>query len=376
MSTKLLSDAKEIQLLDIVSKNLKGLIDALGVSQKKFAEMTGISSAALSKYLKGNEAAEPGLPSFDYMVGLTMMQEFKDIGLKLTLDLLISEKFDPVAIVNKKQGQTVSLHRELKHSDFFGNYQCYFYDQSATIYSQDHKLNRELRYGVISVYNDVETLTGGERVRAIAAFFKEGNVELANLLKRQLDSIFKSDAPLKSRNEAIEQAFRAEHIYAYEGIVTFTDRHTFINIQSNIHGDNALIILYSPQKKVDTDYIGGIGCVSSVGRGSTHMPTFHKIIVSKYKLDCSRDVIAEHLNMSQVKITQAEEAQAITEFCRKLYSDPEYGSLFDEEDKALLIQRRMEQLVKIYLEKNICCVGTVTEDEDKAVYKLIEQYKE
>ena len=49
---------------------------------------------------------------------------------------------------------------------------------------------------------------------------------------------------------------------------------------------------------------------------------------------------------------------------------------FDEADKAALIRRRLDQLVKNYIEKNICCVGSVTEDEDKAVFKLIEQYKD
>ena len=106
------------------------------------------------------------------------------------------------------------------------------------------------------------------------------------------------------------------------------------------------------------------------------MPTAQKIIMSKYELGCSREVIAEKLSMSSAEIAQEHEAEAICDFCRKLYMDQEYAQHFDDADKAILIRRRLDQLVKNYIEKNVCCVGSVTEDEDKAIFKLIEQYKD
>lgn len=367
---------QEGMLKNIVGKNLKNLIDAMKWSQAAFAEETGISEPALSSYLKGNEGR---LPPLDYMVGLCMNEEFKAKGLNLTLDLLISEKFNPKALIQRKYNHPAASRKEVKHGDFLGNYLCYFYDQSKPVHNQDHKLNRELRYGVVSVFDVCESLTGDMGIKAIAAFLKEEDADTAFELKRKLDSIFNynaEEASLNSRNMAIEEAFNIDGISAYEGAVTFSDHHTFINVQSNVHGDNALIILYSPQKRMDSDYIGGIGSVASIARGRTHMPTAQKIILSKYELGCSREIIAEKLSMSSAEIAQEHEAEAICEFCHKLYMEQDYSMQFDEADKAALIRRRLDQLVRNYVEKNICCVGSVTEDEDKAVFKLIEQYKD
>ena len=368
------------RLKDIVSRNLTNLIKAMKWSQAAFARETGTTEPTLSNYLKGDDDEGKGrLPLFEYMVGLCMNEEFKARGLDLTLDLLISERFDPEALIQKRYNHPAASRKEVKHGDFLGNYLCYFFDQSKPVHNQDHKLNRELRYGVVSVFDAYESLTGDVSVKAIAAFFKEENVETAFELKRTLDSIFNynaEEANLNSRNMAIEEAFKIDNVSAYEGAVTFSDHHTFINVQSNAHGDNALIILYSPQKKVDSDYIGGIGSVASIARGRTHMPTAQKIILSKYELKCTREIIAEKLGMSAAEIAQEHESEAICEFCRKLYLGQEYSMHFDEADKAALVRRRLDQLVKNYIEKNICCVGSVTEDEDMAVFKLIERYKD
>ena len=369
-------DDRQMSMLKInVSKNLDELRKAMEWNQAKFADKTGISEPTLTYYLKGDKK-DGRLPPIDYLVKLCTMQEFKDKGLELTLDLLISEKFNPRVLIQKRYNQSAASRQEVKHGDFLGNYLCYFFDQSKPVHNQDHKLNRELRYGVVSIFDVCESLTGEISIRAIAAFFKEDASDKAFELKRNLDSIFKSDINVNSRNMAIEEAFKSDNVSAYEGAVTFSDHHTFINVQSNVYGDNALIILYSPQKKVDSDYIGGIGSVASIARGRTHMPTAQKIIMSKYELGCSREVIAEHLSMSAAAIAQEHEAEAICDFCRKLYADPNYDLNFDDADKAALVRRRLDQLVKNYIDKNICCVGSVTEDEDKAVFKLIEQYKD
>ena len=365
------------KLKDIVSKNLRELIEAMGWTQSKFAEMTEISEPALSNYLKGSKNGGR-LPPAEYLVGLCTMTEFKERGLELGLDLLISEKFNPKAIIKKNLSAPSVSRREMRHGDFLGNYICYFFDQSKPLYNQEPTESRALRYGVISVYDTYESLTGEMSVRVQAMFFKQTDLAKMLELKATLDAIYKqnSNSSVNSRNLAIENAFVSESKSAYEGTVTFSDHHTFINVQSNNFGDNALIILYSPQKKADADYIGGIGSAVSVARGRAHMPAAQKIILSKYVLGCSNEMIAEYLNMSSVAIDQGKETEAICEFCRRLYSDEDFSKVFDEADKAAMIGRRLDQLAKNYIEKNICCVSSVSEDEDKAVYRLIEKYKD
>lgn len=372
----MIDNTEVYKLKKIIGKNLTILIeDVLHWTKSKFADVTGIAQSTLSNYLDPDKDTSR-IPPLEYMVTVCLMKELKEMGINLTMDLLISDKFNPKELINKRDNHPSVTRKQSKHGGYYGNYICYFYDQSKPVNNHDCKSNRELRYGVISIFDDCESLLGDTTIRAIASFFKEAEFDKASELKKSLDKIFKNNDIVKNRNADIENAFNSNNISAYEGKVNFSDHHIFINVQSNIYGDNALIIMYSPQKKIDTDYIGGIGSVASIARGRTHMPTAQKIIMSKYELGCSREIIMENLKMSVATIDQEDAAKEICKFCNKLYLNPEYANNFDDADKVALIKRRLDQLVKIYIDKNICCVGTVTEDEDKAIFKLIEQFKD
>ena len=93
----MLDDRQMNTLMRNVGKNISELIEAMEWTQAKFAERTGISEPALSNYRKGDKTGGR-LPPLDFLVSLCTMQEFKDKGLELTLDLLVSEKFNPKAI--------------------------------------------------------------------------------------------------------------------------------------------------------------------------------------------------------------------------------------------------------------------------------------
>ncbi len=373
-----LTDEQRYKLMDIISRNLNSLIRTMEWSQSRFARETDIGEAALSFYLRGRNGGR--IPPTDYLMGLVTNEQFKARGLTLSLDLLTSEKFNPQALIHNRNNVPSVTRQEIKHGDFLGNYLCYFFDQSKEAYNEDCRASRELRYGVVSVFDEYETLTGEVRVKAIAAFFKEENDEAAFELKKKLDSIFSTEGiNINTRNSSITDAFKNDDVYSYEGEVKFSDRHCFINVESDAFGDNALIILYSPQKKADSEYIGGLGAVSSVTRGRTHQPAAQKIILSKYRIDSDRQRIAEHLNMPLKLVEhqeQQEQAVALCELCKKLFVDRNYAQHFDEADKLALIKGRLNQLVKNYIYKNICCVASVTEEEDKAVFKLIYNSKE
>ena len=365
-----MTDKQVDELKKVVSNNLRNLVEAMRWSQATLAKKTGIAEASVSNYLNGER-----IPPVEYLMGLCMNDELK--RLELTLDRLISKDFDPRGLVQRRLNSYYESGREVKHADFLGNYICYFFDQSKPVYNQDHRESRELRYGVVSVFDAYESLIGDVSIRAVAAFFKEEDADLAYGLKRKLDSIFKDcENDYQARNSAIESAFKLDDIAAYKGAVKFSDRHTFINVESDVYGDNALIILYSPQKKMGSEYIGGMGSVASIARGRAHEPAAQKIIMSKYELSkgCN-ELIAEKLRMTSAEIVQENEAETLCKFCLKLCQDPAYSMQFDEHDKAALIRRRLEQLVKNYIEKNVCCIGVVTESEDVDVYRLIEKYK-
>ena len=270
----MLSKEQHDMLIDIIGKNLHKLMTAMEwKSQVKFAQKIGISTGALCYYLN-DDVKKRRLPSIEFLVKLCTMPEFKEKGLNLTLDLLISEKFDPEALLRKGNGLPSVNREEMKHGDFLGNYICYYFDQSKAVYSEDSDEPRALRYGVVSIYDTYESLTGEMSIRAHAMFFDQKDYQNAIDLKTELDSIFSSQANLSvnSRNVAIDDAFsRADNPQrredssvtearevdsAYEGDVIITDHHAFINLQSNAYGDHASIVLYAPQKKSSDDYIG------------------------------------------------------------------------------------------------------------------------
>lgn len=358
------------ELTTIVSGNLRDLVDELEWSQAKLAKETGVAEGTISNYLKGERLAP-----LEFLTFMCMNDKLKK--LELTVERLTSKDFNAKELVRRRSNSYYVSDREVKHADFLGNYICYFFDQSKPVYNQDHRESRELRYGVVSVFDAYESLIGDVSIRAVAAFFKEEDADLAYGLKRKLDSIFKDcTTDRQARNSAIENAFTLDDIAAYKGAVKFSDRHTFISVESDVYGDNALIILYSPQKKMGSEYIGGMGSVASIARGRAHVPAAQKIIMSKYELSkgCN-ELIAEKLRMTSAEIVQENEAETLCKFCLKLCQDPAYSMQFDEHDKAALIRRRLEQLVKNYIEKNVCCIGVVTENDDMDAYRLIEKYK-
>ncbi len=354
-----------------IGENIGKLRGVAKWTQAKLAEMTDISEPCASNYLHGER-----MPPVEYLVGLCSMKEFRDLGLRFTVSDLLDRNFDPESIVRRRNDSSESEQRPVEHADFLGVYLCYFFDQSKSLYKQSHDETRELRYGVTVVYDDYDTPDGKVTTKSMSIFFKAEERAIALAMKKRLDKIFGSkQLAVDKRNYDIAAVF-AEYPYAaYSGKATLGNRHTFINIEDKDQGDNALIILYSPDKRGDREYIGGVGAVASVAGGMAHMPTAQKIILSKYELKCPEEEIADYLKMAVADIEPEDEAAEICEFCRKLYTDETIMRYFDEADKQSMVERRLEQLIENYIEKVLYCVGCVTEEEDRAVYKLIERYK-
>ena len=353
----------------VFGNNLQKLIDAMGWTKTKMAAKTGVVTATITNYIQANKIA-----NIIFLANLCAVKDFKEKGIEVTADKLFSSDFDPGR--NRKSYASVyeSQMSEHQYRDFVGSYYCYLFDQSKPTNDQDEKLFRELRHGVIALYETFDDMSGTIVVRSKATFFKESEKKIASEIKSLLDQIFAdNDLEIGERNNRISDVFE-QYSGWYAGDLSVSKNHAFISITSEVYNDNALIVLYSPQKKQNSEYIGGLGSIASVSHGRNHMPTAQKIILSKYEIKCSREEIAEYLSMSSAPIKQSEEARALVEICQKLYN-PNYGVPIGEKDKLAIIENRLTQMVRNYIEKNICCVGSVSEDEDKIVFKLISSYK-
>ena len=374
------SKVKENVIANRISTNLAKLMAALNWSQTEMAAKTGISTPCMSNYLKGTNGRIPSLP---YLINLCSLEEIKKEGLVITIDNLLSNSFDPARSKKEMQSGSTATEAVFDHSDITGSYLCYFYDQAREQRSGTKQPIRPLRYGLITLFDDYNGATGEEKTKAYAAFYKEEDYKKAIELKSKLDELFcdyeSGSITLIRRNDGIKDMLDAlsesKDIGIYEGETAYSANHTFINIFSRAYNDHAQIILYAPPKKSDKQYLGGAGCVASLSHGYAHMPVAQKIILSRNELKCSNEEIAEHLNMTSVKASHTDDVKAIAEMCKSLYSGNNFASsLLDEGDKEAVLERRLVQLTDNYISKNLCCVVSVSEDEDRAVYDLIRRY--
>jgi len=103
------------------------------------------------------------------------------------------------------------------------------------------------------------------------------------------------------------------------------------------------------------------------------MPAAQKIIISRYTLKKSDDEIAKHLQMNHISISMKSESDALISLLKKLYVGGVDGSsdFLDEQDKRSIFEGRLNQIVRDYLENNLCGVGCVSNEDDDSVYDMI-----
>lgn len=353
------------------SANLRKLKSAMGWNQNEFAsKWDNIATGALSNYIDGKR-----LPGVELMVYLCNMPDFHKRGLDFTVNDLLSEDFDPEGTLKFKGSLSNGTHAYIEHSDFIGNYLCYFNEQSDITDKYGNKNTRELRYGVLSVYDDINGVTARSVTKVAAVFFKASESSKAFALKKDLDSFHNAscvdNSKLSAKGERNKKIIElmSKKAGIYTGELTFSGQFAFVDIASKAYNDKALIVLYVPPKSTITNYVGGIGSIASVSHGREHMPTAQKIIISKHELAGSAESISPHLNMSYPNLTHIKDGQDIGKLCDKLYGG-DYDCL-NREDKIAIIQNRVNKIIKDYIKDNLCCASSVSEVEDAQIYKLI-----
>lgn len=359
------------EICEILAINLTKLKSAMGWNQSEFAaKWGGMASGAFSNYINGAR-----IPSMEQLVFLCNIPDFQRIGLEFSILDIISEDFDPEGTLKFRRSLSNGANTYIEHSDFIGNYLCYFNDQSDITDKYGNKNDRELRYGVLSVYDDVNGVAARKVIKVAATFFKANESSKAFELKKELDDIHNinmvDDDKLSAKGERNKKIVEliSEKAGLYTGELTFSGQFAFVDITSKAYNDKALIVLYVPPKSSITNYLGGIGSIASVSHGRGHMPTAQKIIISKYELLGSAEAITPYLNMSYPNLTHIKDGQDIGKLCDKLYGG-DYDCL-NREDKIAIIQNRVNKIIKDYIKDNLCCASSVSEVEDAKIYKLI-----
>ncbi len=361
-------EISEADLAARIGKNLQSLQKALGWSQARMAEVTGLSGPALSNYIRGDRC-----PPIKYLVDLCSWPELTGRGLLLTVDDLLQEHFDPEMMLNAiyRAEKTPVPQNTALHNDYVGVYMAYYFDQSKS-YDRTEQPTRDLRYGVVVIYNEENSTTREVVYRIAARFFRGENRGEAEAMKEKLDRMFEGHQTVFARNKEVRAAFPPEEMY--DGVVTFRERHAFLDIENPLYGDCAHMIVHAPQKRTGERYIGGLASVISVARGYEHAHAAQKLLLSRPTLGCETEELAQQLRMAKVDVSQGNEAALLCDFCKTLYTPGSAAGFLDEQDKVAMVERRMRRLAEQYVDKTACAVGTVSEEEDRAAYEFIGKY--
>lgn len=353
----------EEKLKEIVSANLGKLLELSKLTKTQFAQKMNIAASTVTNYLTSSDTR---IPPVSFLMNVCLLPEIKELGLDITINDLVSGDFDPMV----RDKEIVSGHKPMHH-DFLGNYYCYYFDQSKEVSLRETETARDLRFGVITLFDEPDTLTGKIGYEAYAMFYKASEREEAVALKNEVDRIFNSEGlSLAERNTAVRSRYRRESGF-YTGGVKFSSTHAFVGITGNSFRDCAMMTFYTPSKKEGVSYIGGIGAVSSVTHGSERMPVAQKIIISQAKLRCPDEVIAEHLNMTSQRIDLNDQATMLAELCSKIFHPQTKAGYLDDSDRTAIIKERLNQLVSDYIHNCVFTVSAVSKDEDKKIYSLI-----
>ena len=374
------SKEKEKELAVITSANLRKLIRAMDCSPAEFARFTGIGQSALSNYIAEKNTSTKTAPrlSVGYLSVLPSTKEIEDKGIRFKLGDLFDEDFAPVPAQEK----------ELR-TDYIGSFICYFFDPSKAKTDFESQMSRRLRFGVMAMFEDYDDKKGGY-IGVKACFFDPKDGRTAEQFKQNVDEIFANNRNSGSHRIRSEldnifekindvSSVKNEELstkapQTYKGDLSFSGTKAFVSLKSEEHNDHALIVINDPDKRTDSPYIGGLGVVASVSHGA-HVPTAQKIIISRHIPDGRYEEIGKHLNMTSVAVSATPETKSLTELCKSLYSGNTAALCLDENDKSVIIENRIIQLVQNYIDKNICSVGCVSSDEEKAVYSLIKKKK-
>lgn len=346
-----------------LGKNLSSLQAYLGWTKARLAQEIKVSGSTITNYTRGERLLQT--EQFE----LLRKSEAIKRRVRLTVDDFFLDNRDFEQKLNMPSTDEAKVVSPLRYKDFVGNYFLYLFDQSKTEKEQIYLADREMIFGVISLYSDAVGADDGNTLSAYARFYSESGRKDAVSKKEHLDKLISES---KSTAEIMKE-FSDDR--SYSGVVSFSGHNIFVSLDNIKYKDSALLIFPVPDKTVNVDYTGGLGCICSISHGN-HMPVAQKVIITRKQLIKADDEIRKHLMMSSTSVTTADESERLLSLFKKFYGQKEKNGDFpiDDLDIQAIITKRMNQLVRGYIDKNVNCCINITADDDKDVYRLIQTY--
>lgn len=353
----------------------------LGLTQKKLRIMTGKSVGYINNIAKGKIS-----PSVAFMRNLLGMEPFSNHGLIID-DFVAGDPVDVILNKTRSSNKTKFIRK-----DMVGSYMVYLFDQSKENFALNERASRRIRFGVISIVEEVGfsvNFGAQSSFKAYSQFFKEKNDAVK--FHKNISKIFKTSLKCEKIDiPELDKSIKKEYDKVgvnpsdpdyntyrnkeyYEGKVDFQEQHVYIDLKSDYFGDHALFALYSPPKKKDSDYIGGIASLCSVSHGKDRMPCAQKALVSRYVLNKDDVEIGEYIRMNPTKVSIGSKMESIYSIFEE-FNKENLSKLIDKGDKLSILSGRFERIVQDYIEDGLNSVGVITTDDDAAAYELIKHF--
>lgn len=326
----------------LVKQNLNYLLESNKMKQTELAKLTGFSAPQINKYLSDKGS----MPSFLFLHEASKVFHF-------SLDDIITVDFRKKENLEMQDSEVVALSR-YKH--FIGHYLVYYHDTD-----NERELNR-LRYGVISVMKSrSEVNLESLEVYGLFHLSKEEAEKLhGNLMEKEV-----------AGSDIIIKKTYSDQSMVYEGTLELTSDHAFISM--NGVNDKVNMIFMNP--KNHRQYIGGLGTSNSISRGRHRKPCINLIILSRYPLAETSNRISSHLVAGETVVKVRSETNDLIEFTKNVYLDDRKFYITDA-DKFNMVEKRLEVIIKSYIEENKNSCVKVYDRDDDACYDMIKGNKQ
>lgn len=356
------------QLMATIGANLIKLRAAMDWKQTYMAKAMGVSVPALTNYTKGERQ-----PEIQSLLMLFALPELKQKGLNLTMDTFLSPSFDPQKMIAAQSNAATEQGTTPDHPNVTGVYMCYYSVPNKSGYTQIFSGYKELRYGVLTVYEEYNPLTAKKTVKALAVFTNEREYAQVLKIKQDVDALYDSNVKDAKKAESIAAYYEQlkEQMGVYTGEISFGRMQMYVNIACDACDDCAHIILF---KKGDAIYEGGLGSLNSVALGKERMLTGQKILLSRYVLGCAAEEIGRHLDHTVQYEHSTAKLDEMVQLSQKLYRETDgITSGLDDQDKVSVLQNRWNQLFRTALSQ-ACSTCSVSEEEERRAHDLIRAY--
>jgi|GEM_PF-4139697 len=309
-----------------IVQNVKNILGYENFNQKAFAQEANISASSISKIKNGKNA-----PSLHLL--LYLGQKYQ-----LTIDTLKDHVLTPDELVAylDEEKHAHKHERELEElNKYTGNYfACYFFNGDSS--NREPTLEDALDYGLICMHPGRKPAENELEVHAIMGIQDRAKIRA---MKLELDRAEPNDW----------QEYFASHTndkHYYQGKLLLspdTPKCTLLDLHH--YNDYAQILFVRPSLAHRHAYLGGIGTLNSLSKG-TSIPCIQSIAIAKVDMDLvSSEEIAEHLFLSS-PVAHTLKVHSMFNFIDKLYRDmslePDHLSVIIES----YIQRNLEALAQ------------------------------